>query len=308
MQKAQESVTQNTKPLSIVLLNFDWRDIFTQDKKLFLDKLRRDHLNPDTNSFFIISWSKVGYVQDLSPEYPHIRSLHRHWRGPVLRPLLDLYSLFTLPFILRKHNVSPDIILCYDFPSVFTAWIAKKITQAKIVLCLTHLPRESLKTRSLASIKMFYAIVMEKITKSSIDYLYAISATIKSYGLQIGIREDKISVFSSDVISRDELFIRKAQAGIIRKKYTIAQNTPIILSIGRLESEKGQDRVLNAFTKLHSSAVLMFVGEGIYKSELQALAKQLEVDDRVIFAGTVSREEIWNYFKDATVFYASFKS
>jgi glycosyltransferase involved in cell wall biosynthesis len=59
-----------------------------------------------------------------------------------------------------------------------------------------------------------------------------------------------------------------------------------IVSVGTMKPVKNQSLLLQAFARMRSSdASLMFVGTGTEEAGLRALAAELKVDDRVVFAG-----------------------
>jgi glycosyltransferase involved in cell wall biosynthesis len=120
--------------------------------------------------------------------------------------------------------------------------------------------------------------------------------------MKIGIPKDKTSVFYVDTISRELDFIQAAKKGLIRQKHKIPVASRIILSVGRLEAEKNFHELLRQFATLPKKYTLIIVGRGSLLGELEALARYLDISDRVIFAGAIGRDMIWNYFSDADVF------
>lgn len=76
-----------------------------------------------------------------------------------------------------------------------------------------------------------------------------------------------------------------------------------IVAIGRMEREKGFDRLLNAFAMVarsHPDWSLRIFGEGSLRDELQQQAAELGIDDRLEMPGWV--RPIWNELCDATIF------
>lgn len=61
---------------------------------------------------------------------------------------------------------------------------------------------------------------------------------------------------------------------------------PIVGTVGRLENQKGVDRLIRAIVAL-PNVRLVIVGDGSLREELEALAKDLQVADRVQFAGWI---------------------
>ncbi len=71
----------------------------------------------------------------------------------------------------------------------------------------------------------------------------------------------------------------------MRKKLKIADSMTVLMMAGRLHEVKGIDVALRVLAKLPKSFVLLLVGEGPKRSELEALARELGVADRVRWAG-----------------------
>lgn len=65
----------------------------------------------------------------------------------------------------------------------------------------------------------------------------------------------------------------------------------LILFVGRLIPWKGVQYILQALGTLHNTR-LIIVGDGTYRSGLERLAHLLQVEDRVLFLGSVPRTEL----------------
>jgi glycosyltransferase involved in cell wall biosynthesis len=118
----------------------------------------------------------------------------------------------------------------------------------------------------------------------------------------IGIPKKDITVFYVNTIDRDLEHISKAKKGIMRSKYNIGNDKKVILSVGRLEAEKNFPRLLELFTGLDTSYVLIIIGRGSLQDQLEKQAESLGIKDRLIFAGFVGRDQIWNYYLDSDLF------
>ncbi|WKB35006.1 glycosyltransferase [Terrilactibacillus sp. S3-3] len=62
------------------------------------------------------------------------------------------------------------------------------------------------------------------------------------------------------------------------------------INIGRLEPEKDQEKLIYAFSeiiKVNKNIKLYLVGEGVLRSQLEALIKKLNLEDKVIFTGQI---------------------
>lgn len=291
------------KKLRIFHINYDWRNIFGTNKDEMLQKFRRDQLQPDFNNFFILSWSRVGYDKQ---SWNNFSSVHLKARVPWFRPLYDLLTIWYAPHLLRKHEFVPDIVLVYDTPFLLAAQVVKWCTGAKVVLCLTNLPVEYSRARKFGFFKSLYSMFFFRIAKFFVDYVYTINETVKQYCIQGGIPEHRIHTFVSDVIRQD---ILKGNVNVggqrLREQYSIG-NKRILLSVGRIQPEKGFDRLIKAFAHMQDkNYVLLIVGQAtqeIYRKELVALIQSLGLQDKVLFCGVVPREHIWQYYAEADAF------
>jgi glycosyltransferase involved in cell wall biosynthesis len=78
-----------------------------------------------------------------------------------------------------------------------------------------------------------------------------------------------------------------------------------LLSVGRLVRVKGQALLLEALSQLAAEGVparLTIVGDGPKRRDLERLAHEHDVADRVTFAGSVGQDEIVSYYERADVF------
>jgi len=80
----------------------------------------------------------------------------------------------------------------------------------------------------------------------------------------------------------------------LKKKLGI-EDKIVVLYVGRLVPEKGVDYLIKAFSKVlqeNSQAILVIVGEGPLKNELNNLVDKLRIKDHVIFLKAVSYNKI----------------
>ena len=91
----------------------------------------------------------------------------------------------------------------------------------------------------------------------------------------------------------------------ISQRYKINKNDFIVLFLGRLNPKKCPDDLVKAFqkvTKEAPNAKLIFAGKGEEELKLKTLVSDLNLDNKVIFAGFVSEDEKWDLLKRCDVF------
>lgn len=83
----------------------------------------------------------------------------------------------------------------------------------------------------------------------------------------------------------------------------VSEHNRLILTVGRLSRQKGQDLILRAFAQIHASFPqhsLVFLGEGELMDELKDLANQLNIKDKVLFLGR--RSDVPQWLQRADIF------
>lgn len=91
----------------------------------------------------------------------------------------------------------------------------------------------------------------------------------------------------------------------LKKSYGFEENTPVILILGRIAEEKSIDTIFKAAPKIFEQipeARILIVGDGPYKKNLEKLAEELNIEDKIVFAGSKPWEEINKYYQLGTVF------
>nr|MBV6630506.1 glycosyltransferase [Oceanococcus sp. HetDA_MAG_MS8] len=78
---------------------------------------------------------------------------------------------------------------------------------------------------------------------------------------------------------------------------------PYILNVARLVPQKGQERLLRAYAQAQPAEDLVIVGDGPLRQKLHALARDLGVAERVIFAG--QRQNPYPWMRQARLFVLS---
>ena len=75
---------------------------------------------------------------------------------------------------------------------------------------------------------------------------------------------------------------------------------PYILNVARLVPQKGHELLLEAYAKSRIAHKLVIVGEGHLRTQLEDKARELDIDDRVYFAG--KRKNPYPWMKHADLF------
>lgn len=89
----------------------------------------------------------------------------------------------------------------------------------------------------------------------------------------------------------------------LRRQLGIHSDQTVLLYVGRLAKEKNIQELLR-FQKAVSrmDTVLLIVGDGPYMTELREETRSLELEDRVIFTGMISPEQVGRYYQAGDLF------
>lgn len=119
----------------------------------------------------------------------------------------------------------------------------------------------------------------------------AISNSIKQILLEYGIPESKISVARSAV--GQEIYKNLSRVTCqkqLKEKYKIPQDAILIGNASALSSQKGHETLLRAIAELRDNLKnfsVLIAGDGILKKELEKLAQELKITDKVQFIGFI---------------------
>ncbi len=82
----------------------------------------------------------------------------------------------------------------------------------------------------------------------------------------------------------------------------LKENAPVIISVGRLDKNKGYEYLLPAFKRVRGeiNCYLIILGDGPEKEPLKNLANKLDVNDNTLFLGAV--ENPFKYIVESSIF------
>ncbi len=235
----------------------------------------------------------VYYIRSVSLEavYPDVR-MPTSYRHKLIKEL-----------ILWK----PDVIhsQCEFFTFQYASRISK-CTGAPIVHTYHTLYEQyftylvPVKSLSKRAVSTFSKLRLKKV-KQVIAPTYKVEGVLRDYGL-----DNPISVIPSGInldryknrMSPDERQEKRSALGI-------ARNQTVLLNLGRLGTEKNIDELIRMFAKAAAARddlVFLIVGDGPARENLEKLASELHISDRVIFTGMVDPGQVQDYYQLGDLF------
>lgn len=148
------------------------------------------------------------------------------------------------------------------------------------------------KTVGYLKAKLFRIITI--LVEKNADRIRAVSNTIKSQLIAAGIKEYKITVVTSRVKLENFNIIKYQDAKAeLRKNLGIDAETKLFVFVGRLVVYKGLRYLFDAVKNMQGmNFKLLIIGDGELRDELQSQVKELNIEEKVIFHGAVSYDNV----------------
>lgn len=219
-------------------------------------------------------------------------------------PTASMISLYTFPFLaffkaveLCKNNHYEFINSHFVVPSGLLGMVISKIFKIKHVLSLIGGDIYDPTKKSSPHKKWYYRLLVKKIINEA-DFLVAISTdTAKNAKMFYGLNKN-IKVISIPYETID--FRNKS-----KKALGLNENEKYIIGTGRLVERKGFDFFIKVLANLPENIHGTILGEGPERSNLQKLALNLKVSNRLLMPGFVSEEEKMQYLNASDLFFLS---
>ena len=134
---------------------------------------------------------------------------------------------------------------------------------------------------------------------SNLDGLIGPSNELVAAACAFGIPADR-SIFLPNGVDAEKF--SPGVKGIIREQFALGESTQIVLCPRRLVPKNGVNYLIESVPRIlqaHPETVFVIVGEGPERASLETQTAQLKIQDKVIFAGGISNDEIDRYYADA---------
>ncbi|MEL7669254.1 glycosyltransferase family 4 protein [Methanobacterium sp.] len=221
------------------------------------------------------------YKIDISPEIQKIKFMNYNILKNHFRYIKIINELLKQDYDVIVDSLEFNCILSF---------IYAKIMRKPIILWTEDWGGDN------SSIRRKISSKVSKIIANYSDALIVPGSKHKEYLISLDVTCEKIFIVPniSDINENDS----NLTINNLRTKFKI-DNKKIILYVGRLVERKGIDFLLNAFTKLRNefdNVLLIIVGDGNYKKNLEFMTKQLGISDSVYFVGQVENKDLDSYY------------
>jgi len=220
-----------------------------------------------------------------------------------------LYFLgpFFLFWLTLKNAKWADVLFPHSLPSYWVAVAAGKLYQKKMVWLCNEPPKRRRIDEVDFSDWLMWLIAdsfLDRLFAGGIDRVIVYSEAIRR---EVKKRYNKEAVMIR--LGVDFNFFSKSKKGEVlklKKKYHL-DGKFVLLMVGKLHPQKNQRLAVEVLKKILlkvPQAVLVLVGEGPDRKNLESRIKNLELEDRVIFTGFCSPEVVraWYTVSDLVLF------
>ncbi len=208
---------------------------------------------------------------------------------------LTLKQKGQLSSLIRKEAEKGDILHLYNMFFYDVMGMAIPRIKKPVVATLNNYPilRNVENAKGVRKIKrsLYNKAYLSNLKK--IPHFICISETIEEHYLNRGFVKDQLTVIPNMLEPR---FLTKPKARKAAK--------PIIRYIGTLYAKKGVDVLIRAMViiaKKYPSARLIITGEGEEKDHLIKLAKDLKLQENILFEETVGYKDIIKRYEDSDI-------
>jgi 1,2-diacylglycerol 3-alpha-glucosyltransferase len=194
--------------------------------------------------------------------------IHVHSGGTITNIGWQIAKLHRIPLVMTYHTLWKYYAHYFPFSFLVRPWIYKE-----------------------------FNLIFGSTCNALIAPTEKVKHILKSYGIK-----KPIHVIPNGI---DIAKFSNQKRGYLQKKLQIPHTKTILLYVGRLEKEKSPDFILTAFShiaKHNPDVVLVFVGEGREKDRLLKQAKQLQINSKIFFAGTIPYIHMPLVYADADLF------
>jgi glycosyltransferase involved in cell wall biosynthesis len=220
---------------------------------------------------------------------------YRILRAPSLGVLLNTPVDPGMTRLLR--GLEADVVHLHYPPPLTSYFATRAMAGRPVPVCLTYhcdldLPGAGGRLVSGAYQRFFLP--------PTLRHVNAVIVHTRSYGItSAALRGQELTVIPS-VVDLDR-FRPGLDPGSLRNTLRL-DGKRVLVFTGRLVPHKGVNVLLEALKLLPSDVVLLVIGAGPRLSSLRALARRLDVEDRVRFCSAVTDEELPQYMALGEVF------
>ncbi len=200
-----------------------------------------------------------------------------------LQKKFSFQSLYRIKKVIKKNKIK--ILHSHGYRANFYARLSCIFTKT-INISTVHVSLYDYIDTS--KLRRIVYIFLEKILSYKTSKFICISKAMKSDMIKLGIKKNKLVLISNGV---DLERFKRHNSDQKKRDLGISNLGPVIGTVGRMVTEKGQVYLIEALKKIKNNfqdIKCLFVGEGPMLKELRQKAYALGINDCCVFTGAVT--------------------
>jgi len=246
--------------------------------------------------YLILLEEKINY--DV-PDNVTIINFHRELGKSYAKFFSLIFDSFRLAKIVKKEKI--NIVISFlerpNITNVLSGWLG---VRHKVIVSVRNMLIAAYNNRS--RIERMIMQTLDRVILKKADLIVTNSSAIKEELISnFGVPKDKLKVIYNAL---DIEFIKREASETVDFPW-FKEKAPIIINVGRLESAKGQEYLIRAFSRVikKRDARLLIIGNGKLRTSLEELTHNLNLDDSVLFLDF--EKNPFKYLSHSTIFVLS---
>jgi glycosyltransferase involved in cell wall biosynthesis len=221
----------------------------------------------------------------------HVRS--RSWGKNLLARAIK-YLEFCVRAIRRVKRFHPAVVHAHDVDALIPGYIAARLGRAKLVYDAHELWAERQHNIIRYPWLRRLVVAFEGLLSSRADAVITVNPSLANH------LAEQHCIPIPTVLMHCQEYQPVARNDILRQEFNLPPDQRIIIYAGLMKPGRGLDLLIRAAPYL-DRAVIILMGPERIRSQLERLATELEVRDRVFFRDPVPPEEVRHYVASADV-------
>jgi len=195
---------------------------------------------------------------------------------------LSFKSVRQIRDIIRQNGI--DLVHSQGARADFFARLSGRVADPPHILCTVAMPVEGFNVDPLRKIAYRF---LDRLSSRYVERFIVVSDSLKRILTEgRGIAPQRVvRIYNGIEVDRYHPDLKETS---LRSNWGIGPTAPLIGAIGRMAWQKGFEFLIRAMPNVISASpetMLLLVGDGPLRMELETLAKQLNVFDKTIFTG-----------------------
>jgi len=236
-------------------------------EKLLVDTAIKFHKIGIKIDVLLLQKNESPFLKKLE-EYPEINILSLSTSGSLYNPIF----VFKLKKIMKKY----EVIHVHLFPSLYWVSLAKIISSENHKLIYTE-HNTTNRRRNIPLLKF-----TDRILYKSYNKIISISDSVDtSLKKHLGKKFNNVTKIYNGIDLKEINNAKKYTKG----ELNIPEDSKVIIQVSSFTPQKNQETLINSLKHLPDNVYLLLVGNGPLKLKNEALSKELNLNNRVLFLG-----------------------